>query len=83
MRLSSERADADDTDDEGDMFNTECRPYLSGTRLRSEGVGASDDAREGEKPDVRLLLSLVGCWFTILSHACPHARKHVNIQSNS
>jgi hypothetical protein len=53
MRLSSERAEADDTDDEGDMFNVECLRYLSGTRLFSEGVGVSDDAREGEKPNVR------------------------------
>ena len=77
MRLSSERADADDTDDEGDMFNTECRPYLSGTRLRSEGVGVPDDAREGERRQ-RSLVAVpgLGCWFTILSHACPRARKY-------
>ena len=49
---------------------------FSGTRLRSEGVGVPDDAREGERRQ-RSLVAVpgLGCWF-ILSHACPRARKY-------
>ena len=81
MRLSSERAEADETDDEGDMFNAECLLYLSGTRLRSEGVGVPDDAREGERRQTFAcrwsLVSAVG-----LQSCHMRVHVHVNIQSN-